>query len=174
VERWRVTRAHLVPPIILGLTKHPAVLQHDMASLRMIISAAAPLHGALEEACLERLREVSGGASAVQMKQCWGMSELSPIGTFTADDGLRPLSGTVGPPVANTEVKEADEAHSRSASHTNGSAAGEGGGRGDGRGAADRDRGRAADSRPAGEGGEGRGGVGQGGGGGGGLGTQRW
>ena len=30
------------------------------------------------------------------------MSELSPIGTFTPDDGLKPGAGSIGVAVANT------------------------------------------------------------------------
>ena len=51
VAEHRPTRAHLVPPIILGLAKHPVIDDHDFSSLKMIISAAAPLGPDVEAAC---------------------------------------------------------------------------------------------------------------------------
>ena len=43
IERHRVTRAFLVPPILLALAKHPLVDRHDLSSLDLIVSGAAPL-----------------------------------------------------------------------------------------------------------------------------------
>jgi len=55
VEEHRPQRAHLVPPILLGLAKHPVVDQYDLSSLNMIISAAAPLSKDTEHAVKERI-----------------------------------------------------------------------------------------------------------------------
>ena len=71
--------------------------EFDLGSLRWLCSAAAPLSAELETAVTDRL--------GVKVKQCWGMSELSPIGTFTPDDGLKPGAGSIGVAVANTEWK---------------------------------------------------------------------
>ena len=100
VAEHRPTRAHLVPPIILGLAKHPVVDAHDFSSLKMIISAAAPLGADIEAECASRL--------GCGVKQAWGMSELSPLGTLTPDDNLKSGSGTVGPPASNTFAKVID------------------------------------------------------------------
>jgi hypothetical protein len=43
IKRYKTTRAHLVPPIILGLAKHPIVDKFDLSSLKAIVSGAAPL-----------------------------------------------------------------------------------------------------------------------------------
>src|SRR5512144_1998456 len=43
VQKYRVTVLPLVPPIVLGLVKHPAVAQFDLSSVRLIFSGAAPL-----------------------------------------------------------------------------------------------------------------------------------
>lgn len=90
VEKHKVTRIHVVPPILLHLSKHPAVAEHDVSSLEMAISAAAPLRPALEALAKERLQ--------CKVKQLWGMSELSPLGTGTPDDGIKDGVGSVGPP----------------------------------------------------------------------------
>jgi len=38
-----VTILPLVPPVVLGLVKHPAVAQFDLSSVRLVFSGAAPL-----------------------------------------------------------------------------------------------------------------------------------
>jgi acyl-CoA synthetase (AMP-forming)/AMP-acid ligase II len=100
VEQYKCTRAHLVPPIVLGLAKTPIVDQHDLSSLKVLTCAAAPLGGELEAEASERLDVI--------IKQAWGMSELSPLGTCVPDDAIKPESGTVGPPCAATSAKVID------------------------------------------------------------------
>jgi len=97
VERHKPTRAHLVPPIILGLVKTP--IQHDMSSLKTIISAAASLPADLEEQVSQKIR-------SCKVKQGWGMSELSPLGTLSSDDYHK--AGSVGRLVSSTLGKIID------------------------------------------------------------------
>jgi 4-coumarate--CoA ligase len=99
VEEHQPERAHLVPPILIGLQKHPMIDNFDMSSLRVIVSAAAPSSAALEEAVKDRLN--------CDVKQGWGMSELSPIGTLNADYNIK--AGSVGPVVPSTFAKIVDE-----------------------------------------------------------------
>ena len=99
VEKHQPERSHLVPPILLGLAKHPVVDKYDMSSLRMIISAAAPLSKEVETAASMRL--------SCDVKQAWGMSELSPIGTLNSDFNSK--VGSVGPLVSSTFAKVVDE-----------------------------------------------------------------
>ena len=98
VEKHKPHRAHLVPPIILGLARSPLVDKYDLSSLNMIVSAAAPLSSDLEREVKERI--------GCTVKQAWGMSELSPIGTFTSDYNIR--SGSVGQLVSSTHGKIVD------------------------------------------------------------------
>lgn len=99
VETHRPERSNLVPPILLGLAKHPVVDKYDLSSLRNITSAAAPLSVDIENAVKKRL-------VGCQVKQAWGMSELSPIGTINADNNIR--SGSVGPLAPSTLGKILD------------------------------------------------------------------
>ena len=99
VQEHRPQRAHLVPPIMVGLAKSPIVDQFDMSSLQMVVSAAAPLCSDIETAVVDRLR--------CDVKQGWGMSELSPIGTFNSDFNAK--KGSVGPLVSSTYGKILDE-----------------------------------------------------------------
>ena len=77
VQEHRVTKAYAVPPIVLALTKHPLVDDYDISSLRTIMCAGAPLKEELQMACAQRLN--------IFVKQAWGMTELSPIGTIVPD-----------------------------------------------------------------------------------------
>lgn len=96
IQDYKCTRGHLVPPIVLGVIANEQLREkYDLSSLKMVISAAASLGGNLEE---EWERVVKCG-----IKQGWGMSELSPVGTWIPDDALK--KGSVGPPLANSEIK---------------------------------------------------------------------
>jgi acyl-CoA synthetase (AMP-forming)/AMP-acid ligase II len=101
VERHRVTRAFLVPPILLALAKHPAVDRHDTSSLRVIVSGAAPLDGDLARACAARV--------GCAVYQGYGLTEASPV-THLPPDG--PEAGahpdSVGPALPGTECRAVD------------------------------------------------------------------
>ena len=75
----RVTRAEVVPPIVLALAKDPAVDRYDLSSLRVITSAAAPLGEELADLCAERL--------GCRVKQAYGMTELGGATHFAPDEG---------------------------------------------------------------------------------------
>jgi acyl-CoA synthetase (AMP-forming)/AMP-acid ligase II len=79
MQDQRVTRADLVPPIVLALAKDPAVERYDLSSLRVITSAAAPLGEDLAELCAERL--------GCRVKQAYGMTELGGATHFAPDEG---------------------------------------------------------------------------------------
>lgn len=99
VQEHRPERAHLVPPIILNLAKKDLVGKYDMSSLKMILSAAAPLSKEIEDAVWDRLE--------IGVKQAWGMSELSPLGTMNTDDNRR--VGSIGEVVPSTQIKVIDD-----------------------------------------------------------------
>jgi 4-coumarate--CoA ligase len=99
VQEHRPERAILVPPIILGLAKHPSVEKYDLSSLKTVVSAAAPLCVAIAKSASERL----GGAL---IKEAWGMSELSPLGTLNRNSKSK--AGSVGPLAPSTVGKVID------------------------------------------------------------------
>lgn len=101
VETYKCTRAHVVPPIVLGLVKSPIVEKYDMSSLKMCLSAAAPLGADAELLLMKRFPNM-------KVKQGWGMSELSPLATCTPDDGIKPGTGVSGVPCRSTEIKVVD------------------------------------------------------------------
>lgn len=73
IEKHRVTRAFIVPPILLALAKHPIVDKYNLSSLQVISCGAAPLGSEIQQLCAKRLNCI--------VKQGWGMTELSPVGT---------------------------------------------------------------------------------------------
>jgi len=101
VQDYKCTRTHIVPPITLALAKAPVVDDYDMSSLKIGLSAAAPLGAEICKEVKDRL--------GLKVKQAWGMSELSPVGTLVEDDQIDHVNpGSVGPPVPGTEVKVVD------------------------------------------------------------------
>jgi 4-coumarate--CoA ligase len=98
IEQHKVTQFFAVPPIVLGLAKHPAVDQSDLSSLRKIFCGAAPLGGELAEEAANRI-----GCAVVQG---YGMTELSPVSHATAGGDSKP--GSNGITVPNTECRIVD------------------------------------------------------------------
>ncbi|HEX8338527.1 MAG TPA: 4-coumarate--CoA ligase family protein [Pyrinomonadaceae bacterium] len=92
---YRVTFAHLVPPIVLAVSKSPLVGDYDLSSLHTIFSGAAPLGEELARACTERL-----GCAVIQG---YGMTETSPATHLSSREYNKP--GSVGLCVPNTECK---------------------------------------------------------------------
>jgi len=71
VQDYEVTLAHLVPPIVLALSKHPIVDNYHLPNLKTIFSGAAPLGEDLTRACMDRL--------GITVRQGYGMTETSPV-----------------------------------------------------------------------------------------------
>lgn len=69
IQEHRVSHFFLVPPIVVGLAKHPAVSLYDLSSLRYIMSGAAPLDAGVQAAASDRL--------GVAVLQGYGMTETS-------------------------------------------------------------------------------------------------
>jgi acyl-CoA synthetase (AMP-forming)/AMP-acid ligase II len=98
VQDLKITRFFAVPPIILGLAKHPIVDQYDMSSVRQIFSGAAPLGAELAAEAGVRL--------GCEVVQGFGMTELSPVSHCTVEGDYRP--GTSGVTASNTESRIVD------------------------------------------------------------------
>ena len=99
VQDYRVTRAEVVPPIVLALANSELVEEYDLSSLRILTAGAAPLGLDLARACARRI----GG----RVKQGYGMTELGGASHIAPDDGPdRP--DTIGPPLPGVECRVID------------------------------------------------------------------
>jgi acyl-CoA synthetase (AMP-forming)/AMP-acid ligase II len=97
IQQYRATILPLVPPILLGMIQHPAVAGLDLSSVRLVLSAAAPLGAEIAVALSARL-----GCPVIQgygMTEASGATHLSP----TRDASPRP--GSVGLVAPNTEAR---------------------------------------------------------------------
>ncbi len=100
IEKYKVTRAPLVPPIVVGLTKHPAVDNYDLSSLQYVNSGAAPLGEEASNACSQRI--------GCLVTQGYGLTETSPVTHINPYDAARIKHGSAGLALPNTETKIVD------------------------------------------------------------------
>ncbi len=100
IQKHRVSILPLVPPIVLGLVKHPAVAQFDLSSVRLVFSGAAPLGEEIARALAKKL-----GCPVVQG---YGMTEASPVTHLSPTRNAPIKPGSIGKVIPNTEVKIVD------------------------------------------------------------------
>ncbi len=103
VERHKVTRVNVVPPMVRALATYPAVSEYDTSSLRLITSGAASLGADLARACAERL--------ACKLNQGYGMTEIgwSHAWLDDAEDRLE----CIGPALPGNDCRVIDPATGR-------------------------------------------------------------
>lgn len=99
-QDYEITLAHLVPPIVLALSKHPVVDNYKLPRLRTIFSGAAPLGPELTQACMDRL--------GCGIRQGYGMTETSPVTHSSPSSPEAVKFGSVGVAAPNTECKIVD------------------------------------------------------------------
>ena len=99
-QDYNVTLAHLVPPIVLMLSKNPIVDNYELPNLKTIFSGAAPLGEELTRACMDRL--------GCTIRQGYGMTETSPVTHSSPAPPAMLKFGSVGVPAPNTECKVID------------------------------------------------------------------
>ena len=100
LQKFEITTAPLVPPIVLALAKHPIVDKFNLSSISLVFSGAAPLSAALAEEASKRI--------GCPLAQGYGMTEASPVTHLTPYGEGRGKPGSAGQVVPNTEVKIVD------------------------------------------------------------------
>jgi len=103
VQRHKVTRATVVPPIVLALANHPAVSEYDISSLRVLSSGAAPLGADLASACAQHL--------GCTVNQAYGMTEFGM--SHAMPDGADDSPGSFGPALPGVECRIIDPGSGR-------------------------------------------------------------
>jgi acyl-CoA synthetase (AMP-forming)/AMP-acid ligase II len=100
LQDYGVTLAHLAPPIIVALAKHPLAAKYDLSKLKYVFSGAAPLGEGITRECCEKL--------CCTIWQGYGMTESSPV-THSSPYRVEDIkAGSVGTPIPNTECKVID------------------------------------------------------------------
>ncbi len=100
MQKYKVTIAPLVPPIVLGMVKNPVVDQFDLSSVRLVFSGAAPLGEDIARQLSKKL-----GCPVVQG---YGMTEASPVTHLSPTVNAPAKPGSIGLVVPNTEVRVVD------------------------------------------------------------------
>ncbi|MBL8212762.1 MAG: AMP-binding protein [Bryobacterales bacterium] len=100
IERYRIQKVCLVPPIVLALVKSPLVEKYDLSSLELLFSGAAPLDADLAAACERRI--------GCQVRQGYGLTETSPPICSHPRVGEKVRHGSVGVLTRSTEAKLVD------------------------------------------------------------------
>jgi long-chain acyl-CoA synthetase len=100
LERDRVTVVLGVPTMYAALLNHPDRERFDTSSLRVCLSAGAPLPAELMRA-FER-------AFACPILEGYGMSETSPAASFNHPERAR-KPGSIGTPIEGVEMKIVDD-----------------------------------------------------------------
>uniref|UniRef100_A0A1J3H9S8 4-coumarate--CoA ligase n=1 Tax=Noccaea caerulescens TaxID=107243 RepID=A0A1J3H9S8_NOCCA len=104
IQRYRVTVAMVVPPIVLAVVKSSETDKYDLSSVRIIMSGAAPLGKELEDAVSAKFPNASLG-------QTYGMTEAGPVIALSLGFAKEPFpvkSGACGTVVRNAEMKIVD------------------------------------------------------------------
>ncbi len=99
IAQHRVTALYTAPPVCLGLSLTPLLDEYDIASLRFVLSGAAPLSAELQMRLADRL-----GCPVIQG---YGLTETSPVTNSDYSDE-RGKPGTIGPALPDTEERIVD------------------------------------------------------------------
>ncbi|KAF6148611.1 hypothetical protein GIB67_042570 [Kingdonia uniflora] len=113
IQRYKVSVAPVVPPLVLALAKNSMVENYDLSSIRIVLSGAAPLGKELEEALSTRVPQAIFG-------QGYGMTEAGPVLSMCLGFAKNPVptkSGSCGTVVRNAELKVVDPETGLSLSH---------------------------------------------------------
>uniref|UniRef100_A0A0E0CGK1 4-coumarate--CoA ligase n=1 Tax=Oryza meridionalis TaxID=40149 RepID=A0A0E0CGK1_9ORYZ len=104
VRKHNITIAPFVPPIVVEIAKSPRVTAEDLASIRMVMSGAAPMGKDLQDAFMAKIPNAVLG-------QGYGMTEAGPVLAMClafAKEPFKVKSGSCGTVVRNAELKIVD------------------------------------------------------------------
>jgi cyclohexanecarboxylate-CoA ligase len=112
IEAERVTFTMGATPFLQDLTYTPALDRHDVSSLRLFLSAGAPIPRALVQDARQRLRcAISAG---------WGMSENGLVTCNALNDPDDKIFGTDGAPLPGMELMVVDDGGHQAPAKTEG------------------------------------------------------
>ena len=100
VPRHRISMLFTVPPVVLGVAQVPGIESHDLSSIRLCLSGAAPLSEELQS----RFESLTG----VPTVQGYGLTETSPVTNMDYVEPERRRPGSIGPALSDTDEKIVD------------------------------------------------------------------
>ncbi|POG59609.1 hypothetical protein GLOIN_2v1720803 [Rhizophagus irregularis DAOM 181602=DAOM 197198] len=95
IQDYKVNIAPIVPPIVLLLVNNPIARKYDLSSLKLAISAAAPLSKDLCKKFVEIYK--------APIKQAYGLTETTPFAIVAKTDNI--VDGSIGILLPNVECK---------------------------------------------------------------------
>ena len=101
LQNHKVSIAHLVPPLVLFLAKHPLVDNYDLSSLGEVFTGAAPAGGDTVTAVQERI-------GCPLIRQGYGLTETSPVTHVMALHLGMSKPDSIGPCVRSVSSKIVD------------------------------------------------------------------
>ncbi len=100
IEKYRISRVNVVPPILLAMMNHPDIDRYDLSSLDIATSGAAPLGDELSRKVNDRF--------GCRVNQGYGLTETSPVTHLNPCLSGSENFGSIGFPIPNTEVRIVD------------------------------------------------------------------
>jgi long-chain acyl-CoA synthetase len=100
IEKYEATAVGGAPQLFIPLVNHPDFKKYDLSNIKLAASGAAPLPVPV----LEQMRKSFSGV----VTEAYGLTEVTMASNFNPPtrEGLKP--GSVGLPIADTEVKIVD------------------------------------------------------------------
>jgi acyl-CoA synthetase (AMP-forming)/AMP-acid ligase II len=105
IERYKISFAPIVPPIVVSLLSNPALEKYDLRSLKGLVSGAAPLGNDLIHRFKQRL---AGLGVNCEITQGYGLTETSPLCIIIAPQDAERKIGTCGQLLPNLEARIVD------------------------------------------------------------------
>ena len=109
IQRFKITWALVVPPILLLMLHSPNVAKFDISSLRGCMSGAAPLSADLQQAFERKYPSIA-------VTQGYGLTETSPVSHVMTVKESRGKYGLIGYPMPTFQARLVDE-HGHDVSH---------------------------------------------------------
>lgn len=103
VEKYRPDELSIVPPVALMMVKDERLAKYDLRSVKLIMSAAAPLGSELASALEDKFKRLF--QTEVFCYQSWGLTEVSPLASATPNDRRDKRMLHVGRLVPNMQLR---------------------------------------------------------------------
>ena len=101
IGRYKPTVFCGVPTMYMALVNHPGIEKHNLRSIRLCISGAAPLPAEVQR----KFEQITGG----RLAEGYGLTEASPVTHVNPlDDPKNNRMGSIGIPIFDTEAKIVD------------------------------------------------------------------